>query len=161
MFTYDATIHPRMVSNLSPLRRAPPFLWDDGLCSTKSCRTSTTASDSTKTGRTSIIIITWAEVSTSASIVNSITWIFEDFFILLEAKMEHPTKSGVCIPFGQWEILKKQIEKLHKTKPYLVGGIPCYRQPDHMDLMTSVECKECNPFSDILNPNLNFYGSSD
>ena len=74
--------------------------------------------------------------------------------------MEHPTKSGVCIPFDQWEILKKQIEKLHKQKPYLIGGVPCYRQPDHMNLMTSLECKECNPFSDILNPNMDFYSSS-
>ena len=84
------------------------------------------------------------------------------FFYPPGAKMEHPTKSGVCITFDQWDVLKKLIEKLHKQKPYLLGAIPCHRQPDHMDLMTSIACRECNPFSDALNHNpLNFYGSTD
>ena len=84
------------------------------------------------------------------------------FFYPSDAKIEQPTKSGVCVTFDQWDILKSQIEKLHKQKPYLLGVVPCHKQPDHMILMTLVECKECNPFSDALDRNpLNFYASTD
>ena len=82
------------------------------------------------------------------------------FFYPPGAKMEQPTKSGICVTFEQWDILKTLIAKLHKQKPYLLGAVPCFKQPDHVNLMTVVECKECNPFSDAVDHNpLNFFSS--
>ena len=82
------------------------------------------------------------------------------FFYPSGAKMEHPTKSEICVTFDQWDIMKTLIAKLHKQKPYLLGAVPCFKQPDHVNLMTVVECNECNPSSDALNHNpLNFFSS--
>ena len=82
------------------------------------------------------------------------------FFYPSGAKMEQATKSGICVTFDQWDILKTLIAKLHKHKPYLLGAVPCFKQPDHVNLMTVVEYKECDPFSDAVDHNpLNFFSS--
>ena len=62
------------------------------------------------------------------------------FFYPLGTKMEQQTKSGICVTFDQWDISKTPIAKLHKQKPYSLEAVPCFKQPDHVNLMTVVEC---------------------
>ena len=74
----------------------------------------------------------WRGVPTFRSVINTDT-LTSDGFSTHPVQNEHPTKSGVCITFDQWDVLKKLIEKLHKQKPYLLGAIPCHRRPHGFD----------------------------
>ena len=139
-------------------KRGPLSPPDDGLPSSIYSRISTTTSNDTKMARASTIIITSVEASTSRSMTNSDTWIFDDSSIRRERKWSSRPNREYAVTFDQWDILKTLIAKLHKQKPYLLGAVPCFKQPNHVNLMTVVECKECNPFSDAVGHNpLNFF----
>lgn len=68
------------------------------------------------------------------------------FFVPGDRPGLQATKKGIFIPLSRWSDLKNAMEKLLKEKPYLASDRPCYRRPDHENLMAAYECEECNPY---------------
>lgn len=81
------------------------------------------------------------------------------FFLPKDKPTLQATKTGIFIPFNQWNILKEQMQNMEKQKPYLTTISPCFQRDDHMSQIVAFDCKECNPFGDALRCDpFNFYG---
>jgi Transcriptional Coactivator p15 (PC4) len=77
---------------------------------------------------------------------------FRKFFLAPDG-LEHPSSFGIALRLPEWETLKERAREIGETYPEISALTPCYQQFTHSNIITYLECRECNPFaaSDAFN----------
>jgi len=60
------------------------------------------------------------------------------------------TKCGVALRLEEWSHLCSLIDVINAAYPTLASALPCYRDGEHTDPMTSLACTECYPYGHAL-----------
>jgi hypothetical protein len=58
---------------------------------------------------------------------------------------EIPTRSGIALKLNEWDKLKECLVELLLLAPEIEAVQPCYSSFDHANVITMMDCEECNP----------------
>jgi hypothetical protein len=58
---------------------------------------------------------------------------------------EIPTRSGIALKLNEWDKLKQCFVELLRLTPEIASIQPCYSSFDHANVITMMDCEECNP----------------
>lgn len=65
------------------------------------------------------------------------------------AKSEVPTRFGIAIRLSEWSKVSENASKMAEHFPQIANAMPCDMQFSHMNMLDYMDCKECNPFSQL------------
>lgn len=63
---------------------------------------------------------------------------------------ELPTRKGISLKFAQWDRLVERLEDIKRVSPILMNAELCSSRTDHSNLMGFLDCRECNPYGDVI-----------
>ena len=70
---------------------------------------------------------------------------YEDF----EQQAAKPSKQGIALRLCEWDALKAAVGKLHNDVPEIALVLPCFLGLDHLNQEGALQCRECNPYSNV------------
>ena len=72
------------------------------------------------------------------------------YFMTEVGSGELPTRKGIALKFVEWDRLVERLEDIKKVSPVLTNAQLCANGLDHANLMGFLQCRECNPYGDVI-----------
>jgi Transcriptional Coactivator p15 (PC4) len=60
---------------------------------------------------------------------------------------EMPTRCGIALKLNEWDKLNQCLAELLRVAPEIRSAQPCYMSFNHADIITMMDCEECNPLA--------------